>query len=626
VIGIERRVGGRRWPVTASSRLLDSSTPRLPITLVLLAFAVAAVVVPTLAPVATTDDWAYARSAQILLDEARLTIFPVVAATAVFPIVWGALFGFIFGPELGIFRLSTVVITALGGLALYALCRDLGVARARGALGVATFLFNPLVFVLAFTFMTDAHFMALLVIATWLYAKALEPETIDGRLLVAGSGVAALAFLTRQQGALIVPAVVVFLLLSRRLRFDRASLLVLVQLLALPLLAAAGYYLWLRYGNDVPQVQATFFREILEEGWSGTWWLLRRLTVVELMYLGLFTLPLMGAALPGSRGIVRSISSRGWILFAAWQAILLIGVTALWAGGALMPYIGQFAGSGGLGAPDVRGSRPILLGPEIRAALTVVCLIASVLLALIAARAVGAPPSRERERAGLVLSIGLGQVLGVMPPSYHYIGWAAGSLDRYLLPLVPLTIALALWALPGVRISLPLGWIVVAALALFSVAGTRDYLVFMREVWAMGEEATAAGVPLDRLDAGSAWDGYHLYEYGLEQRIRSRTPKGGPWWVYFYAPATDSAYVVASKPLPGYHVIKQRPYSSWLQREPTNLYLLHRTGVPWPPRPASKEILTRPAPGGLETVSFGWKRPLTWPRLTAATAAAPADD
>ena len=406
---------------------------------------------------------------------------------------------------------------------------------------------------------------------------------------------AALAFLTRQQGTLIAPAVVLFLLLSRRLRRDRASLLVLVQLFALPLLAVGGYYLWLRYGNDVPQVQSTFFREILEEGWSGTWWLVRRLTVVELMYLGFFTLPLIAAVLPGVRGLVRAIAPRGWILFAAWQAILLVGVTAFWARGALMPYIGQFSGSGGLGAPDVLGSRPILLGPEIRAALTVVCLIASLLLALIAARAMGAPPSRERSRAGLVLSIGLWQVLGVMPPSYHYIGWAAGSLDRYLLPLVPLTIALALWALRGVRIALPLGWIVVAALALFSIAGTRDYLVFMRAVWAMGEEAMAAGVPLDRLDAGSGWDGYHLYEYGLEHRIRSRTPKGGPWWVYFYAPATDSAYVVAGKPLPGYHVIRERPYSSWLQREPTNLYLLHRAGVPWPPRPASKA--DRGAPG-----------------------------
>jgi hypothetical protein len=287
-----------------------------------------------------------------------------------------------------------------------------------------------------------------------------------------------------------------------------------------------------------------------------------------------------------------------------------------------MPYVQQWFGSGALGAPDVLGSRPILLSPTIRSALTIVCLIASLLLALVAARAVAAPGSLERSRAGLVLSIGLGQVLGVMPPSYHYIGWAAGSLDRYLLPLVPLTIALALWALRGVRIVLPWGWIVVAVLALFSVAGTRDYLVFMHAVWAMGDEALAAGVPLDRLDAGSGWDGYHLYEYGLEHRIRSRTPKGGPWWVYFYAPATDSAYVVSGKPLPGHRVIRERPYSSWLQREPTNLYLLHRDGVPWPPRPAAKEIVAVPAPGGLATVSFPWQRR----RSSAPVTPAPAVD
>jgi 4-amino-4-deoxy-L-arabinose transferase-like glycosyltransferase len=547
---------------------------------VFVAFALAAVVVPTLVPVATTDDWAYARSAQILRDEGRLTIFPVVAATAVFQIVWGALFGLIFEPTLGIFRLSTVVITGLGGLALYGLCRDLDVARGRAALGVATFLFNPLVFVLAFTFMTDAHFMALLVIATWLYAKAIEPEKVDGRLLVAGSGVAALAFLTRQQGALIVPAVVVFLLISRRLHPDWASLLLLIQLIALPTLAIAGYYAWLRYGNEVPTVQTSFFREAIEEGWSGTWWLVQRLTVVVLMYLGVFTLPLVVAVFPRLTRLTAGIPRRGWWLFALWQAILLVGVTALWVGGGRMPYVQQWFGSGALGAPDVLGSRPILLTPMIRSALTIVCLIAALLLALVAARAVGAPASLERSRAGLVLAIGLWQTAGILPPSYHYIGWAAGSLDRYLLPLVPLTIALALWALRGVRVVLPLGWIIVAALALFSIAGTRDYLVFMREVWAMAEEATAAGVPLDRLDAGSGWDGYHLYEYGLEHGIRSRTPKGGPWWVYFYAPATDSAYVVAGKPLTGYDVIRERSYSSWLQREPTKLYLLHRADMP----------------------------------------------
>jgi hypothetical protein len=523
-------------------------------------------------------------------------------------------------------------MVALGAVALDAILRQLGVSRGRGALGMAVWLFNPLTFSLAFTFMTDAHFMALLVIATWLYAKALrgvEPITgakeratqasplqivgsIDGRLIVAGSIVAGLAFLARQQGALIVPAVFLFLLVTRRLRFDRASLGLLVQLVAPVFLAMGGYLLWLQFGNDVPRVQSQFLREVLADGWSGAWWLLRRLTVVELMYLGFFALPLMAAAAPFLKRLTEGIPRRGWLLFAAWQAILLVGVTALWVRDARMPYIAQFFGRGGLGPPDVLGSRPILLGPDLRAALTIVCFAASLLLGLVAARTLGAPPSLERSRAGLVLAIGLGQVVGVMPPSFHYIGWASGSLDRYLLPLVPLVIALALWGLRDVRLAMPLGWVVAAALAVFAVAGTRDYLVYMRAVWSLGEEAVAAGVPLDRLDVGSGWDGYHLYERGLATPIRSRTPQGGPWWVYFYAPATDSAYVVSGKPLRNHLVIARRPYSSWLQMAPTNLYLLRRLGEPWPPQAAPKGIEVRPGPGGLEVVGEAMDKAWTW--------------
>ncbi len=528
------RIDATPAPAMSSPRLLAWAQSNRGVLAVFAAFALATAIVPVMTPVATTDDWAYARSAQILLEEGRLTVFPVVAATALFQIVWGALFGLLFGATFGAFRLSTVVIVALGALALYRLCRDLDVAPPRAALGVAAFLFNPLVFVLTFTYMTDAHFMALAVIAAALFARAILAQGIDGRFLLAGSAVAALAFLTRQQGALIAPAVVLFLIASGRLRRDRAGLRTLLQSVALPLLAIAGYYAWLRVGNDVPAVQSQFFQEALAEGWSGTWWLLRRLTVVELIYLGLFTLPLMAALLPFARGLARDVPRRGWLLCALWAAVAVAGVALFWARGARMPYIAQFFGSGGLGPPDILGSRPVLLDPTARGVLTAVSLGGSLLLALVAARAVARDPaSRSRSRAGLVLSIGIGQVIGILPPSYHYIGWAAGSLDRYLLPLAPLAVALALWGLRGARLSLPLGWLVAAALALFAVAGTRDYLVFMRAVWTMGDEAVAAGVPLDRLDAGSAWDGYHLYERGLEQRLRSRTPKGGPWWVYF---------------------------------------------------------------------------------------------
>src|SRR5262245_22755732 len=166
---------GSRLDAFAATRLLRTHWVLL---LVLAAFALATAIIPTMTPIAISDDWTYSRSAQILLAEGRLTVFPVVVATAVVPIAWGALFGLFFGPPLVAFPLSTLVLTALAPLALYALCRDLGVSRHRSALGVATWLFNPLVFVLAFTFMTDPHFAALLVITLWLFVRSLRATAI----------------------------------------------------------------------------------------------------------------------------------------------------------------------------------------------------------------------------------------------------------------------------------------------------------------------------------------------------------------------------------------------------------------------------------------------------------------
>jgi hypothetical protein len=242
-----------------------------------------------------------------------------------------------------------------------------------------------------------------------------------------------------------------------------------------------------------------------------------------------------------------------------------------------MPYLPQFLGPTGLGPPDLLGGRPELLGASGRAALTIVCVLATCVLALVAARGMGAPPSVSRSRASLVLSIGVWQAIGIYPPSFHFLGWSAGSVDRYLLPLAPIAIVLALWGLRRVPLALPLGWSVAIVMAVVSIAGTRDYLVFMHEVWTMAEEAVAAGVPLDRLDAGAGWDGYHLYEYGLANGVQPRT-EAGPWWVYMNGAATDSTFVVAGAPAPGYDIIAERPYSSWLSAEPPRLFLLRRQG------------------------------------------------
>ena len=70
---------------------------------------------------------------------------------------------------------------------------------------------------------------ALQVIATFFYVRGLRPNDRRSWSILAGSGMAALAFLVRQHGALIPFAVVIYLLATRRLRPNRPNVLSTIQ-------------------------------------------------------------------------------------------------------------------------------------------------------------------------------------------------------------------------------------------------------------------------------------------------------------------------------------------------------------------------------------------------------------
>ena len=581
----------------AAARAVASNWP---VAVPLVLFAIAAAIVPTMTDIATTDDWGYTRSVEILYWDVRLTVFPVVAATAVGQILWGGLFALIFGMELGVMRLSTVVMAALGAAALYAILRQLGVSRSRGALGTALHLFNPLTFVLSFTFMTDPHFTALMLVAVALYLRGLRLGEEVAWVIVLGSLVAGYAFLVRQQGALIPLAVVLWLVVSRRLPLNGEGLRRSLQVALAPAIVLVGYSIWLRFFNDVPEVQSAFFEEVLENGWAGTWLLLRRLAFYVPMYLGLLLLPLPLALLPGWReraGERLFRSPAGYWLFLLWGGGLLTSFFLLTRAGRVMPYMPQFVGPSGFGPPDVQGSRRRLIEDErILFALTIAAIGGAVLLGLLVLRRVGgigqvarprlpAAGAPEHHAAGLVAMVAFWQFAGMFPPSYHYLNRGI-SLDRYLLPLVPLAIALLLWAVRDLSLFQPAAWAGVALFAVVSTAGTRDYLVFMDAVWDMARYANTQGIPNTRLDAGSGWDGYHLYTMMLDEGItRSRAPRGSPWWLYFYAKPTDASYVVSTNPrVPkGYIQVAARPYDQWLEDDPVYVYLMRRSPAPWPP-------------------------------------------
>ncbi|MGN6031831.1 MAG: glycosyltransferase family 39 protein, partial [Thermomicrobiales bacterium] len=547
---------------------------------------------------------------------------------------WGGLFALVFGMDLGVMRLSTVVAVAIGAMALYAILRMLGVSRNRSVLGTTLYLFNPLSFVLSFTFMTDPHFTSWLLVAVALYAKGLDEEHRRPWVIVLGSLAAGYAFWIRQQGALIPLAVVFFLVATRRVWFDLAGLKRVLQVAAAPAAMLVGYYVWLRWFNDVTAVQESFFDEMREAGWAGAWHLVRYLTFYELMYLGLILVPILVAIAPGWRGGERREGGGsfrtplGYWFFLGTTGIVITGLFFVTGQGRKMPYIPQFVGSGGLGAPDVPGGRLRLIEwPEVYQVATILAAIGAIVAGLMICRTIVPEVSPQRAVAGLVAMVGLWQVVGVLPPSFHYLN-RGGSLDRYLLPLIPLAIALLLWSLRDVRLFDPAGWLVLAVVAAFSVAGTRDYLVYMDAVWSMARTANAAGVPNEKLDAGSGWDGYHLYTEMLDEGVtKSRAPKGSPWWLYFYAKNSDATYVVTTDPgdYPGYVVVEKAQYDQWLENDETWVYLVRQKDAPWPPGgatapPAAQPnavVPTPPTPTPTPTTARGTPAP------TASPAASP---
>jgi len=550
---------------------------------VLGSFFLSALVVPTWTNIPSNDDWVYAHSVELLVRDHQLKIIDLSVATLVFQVLWGALFASILGMSFVALRISTLVIVVLAACALYALCRELGVSKGRSALGAAAYLFNPLGYTMSFTFMTDPHFTALLVISTFLYVKGLRGESSATWFVFGGSVVAACAFLVRQGGVLLPVAVVATLILTWKARSIRRGLGLAVAATAIPLLAVIGYYLWLQNVNGVPVMQQNFLGAWKGAGWSGTKIQVRRLSFIGLMYVGFFTLPIVAAALARPRRFLAMRGRLAWALFGAWS-VVVVGGLYHWRHKTRFPYLPQFVSRRGLGPDDIVLARPGILDRGDQHILTGIIAVAAIGAGFAVCRALA---RRTSVTPGLVLvlCVAATQAAAFLPGSFVFLNWySEGYLtpgtDRYLLPLLPLSVCLALVGLRDVHLSRPVALATLAVVAAISVAGTRDSLVFQKTIWETADATVASGVPPWKIDGGAPWGGYHLWEYSVANQIPVQT-HGVAWWLYVFAPASDSTYVVAGAPLEGYDVVRTIPYSSWLQTKPTQLYLQQK--LPDPP-------------------------------------------
>ena len=567
-----------------------------PLLALAVAFAVPLLVLPPTLPVPLIDDWNYLLSVRRLVEQGELWVAPWTAATLVLQIGWGAIFAAAFGVGPEAVRVSTLVAAFGGTLACFGLFRELGATRPRATIGALAVWFNPLFFALSYTFMTDVPFVALLSAATLAVVRAARRGSL--RWLAIGSAAAGLAFLVRQQGALLPLATVGWLLLARPAWFLARPGRSLLAALGPGLVAVAGYLLWAA-GAGLPTTQGDYVESLRAAGVGGTLDLIWRLATVGLFYVGLFALPLVLGAVAAVPAAWRRA---GWP--ARHAAVLWLVGAALWArwyavthDGLTFPFVpwGSILGHHGLGVTDADGERPLVLARWQFATVGMVLAAgASAAFLLVVGRrrptsAVGTPVT-GRARAGfvgslggLLLALGLAQFAGMVLPSLHVRSTI--TFDRYFLPLLPIALGLLVWALRGERFAFPLPVAALAVLAVVGVVGCQDWFAFKRAQW-----ETAAwlveerGVPPRRVDGAVQWNGTRWYEYGLahpKDRIPHRPDD--PWWLHIIAPMIDPVYVVAASPevREGYRVWERRPYKSWLRGEEGGwVYVWRREGEP----------------------------------------------
>ena len=565
-----------------AASLLERVRPHWPVGVVFGAFLLSMFIVPTLANVTISDDWVYQWSVRLLVEEHKLQVHPLVSSHLVFQVLWGGLFGEVFGVTPGVMRLSIVVLWLLSGLAFYGLAWEFTGKRALSAIGTTAYLFNPLGYVLAFTFMTDAPFTALLVISMYCTVRGLRHGFTDG-WIIAGSGVSALAILERQPGLFIPVGVLGALVLTRQLWFNVRSYFVALEVGVLPVAAYAAYSWWLHHINGVPVTQTVMQDELLQGGWTALGTHTERLAAIEAIYLGMFVLPLVAGAVIGLRRLLPGVSSRAWVAFVIWQTLVIAGFFALRALGMRMPYIPHFMSIAGLGPNDLLYARWPIAGRWLLLGITVLCTASTVGAGFLVVRALDV--SRRSAGLSVILATFAVQAGAVIIVSTHFRYWMIGgvpspSLDRYLLPLLPLALVTLLWAVRNIEVHLPLAWYVAVVLAVFAVAGTRDNLSFHQAQWDVAQAAVDSGIPLTQLDAGASWTGSHVGERSyLERGITA----ANPWWLGLYGSLIDPQYVVSTVEVTGFTTVSKHPYSLWLDTRPTALYLLHRDPPPKAP-------------------------------------------
>lgn len=500
-----------------------------------LAVASSALLVRPYAETGICDDWSYIKTTQILAQTGHIVYNGWASAMLGWQLYLGASFVKLFGFSFTAIRLSTTVVAVATTWLLQRTLARAGVNQWNATLATLTFVFSPLYFPLAFTFMSDVAGVFSIVLCLYMCLRALEADTTASTIawIVSAALLNAIGGTARQiawLGVLVMIPCTLWLL-RRRPRVLLAG--------GLACLAGIGFlFASMHWFTQQPyalperltpdSLGLKSFENIAAMGARAGLEMLCLVLPVLLMFVA----PLLK---PNRRMTVLFVAG---ILFSALMGLILFSYHGLdhW----IAPFLGRNVTVPGLVEADsIIGARPLILPFGLRALLTVATIVALVSLSAVLLGN-GPKPSSAPGKA-TVSWRDLGVILVPFSAAYVFMlmprASTGGFYDRYLLPLMALLLLVLTRSYQeNIRPTLPVLCAVLAGIvACFTIAATHDMFSMYRGYLAAFQEVRSSGVPATSISGSWENDGWtELETVGYMNERRIRNPRGA----YIYQPVT----------------------------------------------------------------------------------------
>jgi hypothetical protein len=472
------------------------------------------------------DDFSYVKTAWVFARTGHFVYNGWATAMLGWQIVWAAPFIKLLGYTFLATRVSTLVLGVLCVLLTHAVLKHCGLDRWHAVFGTLTLGLSPLFVPMTVTFMTDISGLFAILLSLYCCLRALESASDRGVLLwlVAAAVVGVIGGTARQIAWL--PALVLVPSAAWILRRRRGVVLTTIVLWLLSVASIALGMRWFAHQPlSVPEplleraLTLRSFRELAGAMFAAFACIL------------LVSLPAMATSLP----LIRRFQARtlailvGTSLIATWVCRL---ITFHLAPRGFMPWTGDILSKVGvLDVPNAwwLGVSPTTFDFSGRVVASVVVFAVTAVFCFAVYRA----PNHQSAATPRISWPGLLQLLAPFVVAYVILlaprGFWAEILDRYLLPLLVISILLLL-RLHQERIApkLPLvSWIALAIYAAFAVMGTHDWVESHRARLDAVSRLESAGVPVQAIEAGYEFDGMTQIDLtGAVYDPRLRYPAG----------------------------------------------------------------------------------------------------